>query len=518
MSWPNKLSRCTLLKLERICDSFEHDLKHRQAKSYSSYVESLSGETRAHAIEELDALRRAYEHRSSTVEKTLSDQPISQRDELESAPELERFEYLHRIGSGGCASVWKAYDRELDRMVAIKLSHRKSNEATESALERFVCEARAVAKFRHPRIVRIHEVIRMDERVALVCEFIEGQTLADSARESKMDFERIAKIIREIADALEHAHCHGIVHRDIKPHNILIDQDGNPHVTDFGLAWDMSQQSDRLTVTGALVGTPAFMSPEQATNERFVADPRTDIYSLGVVLYYLLSGDVPFRGNVARVIHQVAFSEVPGLRRWDTTIPPDLETICMRCLQKSPDARFQSMDELAEELRRFETGRPIHSRPLGIWQRLQRWSMRNQRVAMLAFSVLILLTVLGIGSTAYSVHLRQARERESALLAEERKLRLAAEQATTSAKEARIEAVEAQKRAEQQASLAKHESRVREQTVVLLEDLLVSSDPISRLLDNETDSRGLSSGSGSMRDALSRVSEKIQSNFDADPP
>ena len=516
MTWPNELSRRTLLKLERICDSYERDLRNHKAKSFSRYLKSLSGPIRTHAIKELDALRRAYEHRSSTVEKTLSEAMPEHSDELKSAPQLDRFEYLHRIGSGGCASVWKAYDRQLDRMVAIKLSHGKSNETSEAALERFVCEARAVAKFRHPRIVRIYEVIPMEDRVALVCEFIEGKTLADVAYGPRMDFKRIARIIREIADALGHAHHHGIVHRDIKPHNILIDGDGNPHVTDFGLAWDMSQQSSRLTVTGTLVGTPAFMSPEQANEEKFVADPRTDIYSLGVVLYYLLSGDVPFRGNVARVIHQVAFSEVPGLRQWDASIPADLETICLRCLQKSPASRFQSMDELGTELHRFERDRPIQSRPIGSWERLIRWSRRNKRLAALAATVLLLLTILGIGSTAYSVHLRQARTRESQLLAQERKLRLAAERATATAKTMRRTAIEAQQAAEKHATLAGYEAKVRGQTIVLLEELLVSADPLSRILGHDSATLESSSSDATLRDSLASIAMKIRDDFDAE--
>ena len=273
-----------------------------------------------------------------------------------SLTKLGRFELIERLGVGGFGSVWKARDKELDRTVAIKIPRAGGMSAEEQ--EKFFREARAAAQLRHPSIVSVHEVGRDGDSVYIVSDFVRGVTLGDWLTGQQLTSREAAELCAKIADALHHAHEQGVVHRDLKPANIMIDGDGEPHLMDFGLA---RREVGEVTVTmdGQVLGTPAYMSPEQAQGEAHTADRRSDIYSLGVILFQLLTGELPFRGNARMLMHQVIHDEPPSPRKLNGNVPKDLETITLKCLEKDAPKRYGTADDLAKELRRWLKGEPI---------------------------------------------------------------------------------------------------------------------------------------------------------------
>lgn len=250
---------------------------------------------------------------------------------------IGRFELIARVGVGSFGSVWKAHDSELDRDVAIKIPRHGAMTADEQ--EKFFREARAAAQLRHPNIVTVYEVGRDGEHVYIVSDFVQGITLSDWLVDQRLTGREAAQLCSKIAEALEHAHAQGVVHRDLKPANILIDSEGEPHLTDFGLA---RREIGEVTMTleGQVLGTPAYMSPEQAQGDAHTADRRSDVYSLGVILFQVLTGELPFRGNARMIMHQVIHDEPPSPRHLNSNLTKDLETITLKCMEKSPSRRI----------------------------------------------------------------------------------------------------------------------------------------------------------------------------------
>ncbi len=309
------------------------------------------------------------------------------------------FELIETLGSGGFGTVWKACDTKLDRIVAVKIP--RKGQLNREGVEKFLREARAAAQLQHPHIVGVHEVGLEGDLLYIVSDFIGGLSLDKWLAGQKLTHRESAELCVKIAEALHYAHEHGIIHRDLKPSNIMIDRAGEPHLMDFGLA---KREAGEITMTmeGQILGTPAYMSPEQAKGEGHKADRRADVYSLGVVLFELLTGERPFRGNARMLIRQVIEDDAPRVRALDARMPCDLETIVSKCLEKEPARRYRTAAEVAIELQHWLRGEPIRARPMGRSARFWWWCRRNPLVAGLsAAAAMLLLAVAGVASIGY---------------------------------------------------------------------------------------------------------------------
>jgi WD40 repeat protein/tRNA A-37 threonylcarbamoyl transferase component Bud32 len=293
--------------------------------------------------------------------------------------QVSRFRLLEPVGTGAFGTVYKAHDPKLDRLVAVKLL-RQGALASNDQVARFLEDARSSARLRHSAIVPVHEVGEHAGIPFIVRDFIAGVTLADWIQSGPPTFNEAARVVAEVADALHHAHENGIIHRDVKSRNILLDAEGRPHLMDFGLA---KREAGEITITleGQVLGTPAYMSPEQARGQGGSVDRRSDVYSLGVVFYEALTRELPFRGNVRMLLDQVVQDEPRPPRRLNDRIPRDLETICLKAMDKEPSRRYLTAADFAADLRRHLAHEPILARPVGPPERAWRWCRRNPRLA-----------------------------------------------------------------------------------------------------------------------------------------
>jgi formylglycine-generating enzyme required for sulfatase activity len=312
-------------------------------------------------------------------------------------PSFGDYEVLGELGRGGMGVVYKARQRALDRIVAVKMILAGAHAGAEE-LARFRSEATALARLQHPNIVQIHEVGAHDGRPYFCLEYVEGGSLADRLGGAPLPARPAAELVRTLAGAVHAAHRKGVVHRDLKPANVLLTADGTPKVTDFGLAKRLDAPAGG-TQSGVVVGTPSYMAPEQAGGAGKRVGPAADVYALGAILYECLTGRPPFKAaTLAETLLQVLSEEPASVRQLQPGVPADLETICHRCLQKEPGKRYASAEELAEDLRRFQAGEPIRARPAGAVERAVKWAKRRPALAALLGVVLLAL----VGLTALS--------------------------------------------------------------------------------------------------------------------
>src|SRR5262245_11268780 len=308
--------------------------------------------------------------------------------------ELGDYELLEEVGRGGQGVVFRARQKSLNRTVALKVIS-LGQWASKAHLKRFRLEAEAAARLEHPGIVPIHEVGERDGSCYFSMKFVEGGQLDEVARREPMPIRRAVELIAKVARTVHYAHEHGILHRDIKPGNILLDQKGEPHLTDFGLARLVESESS-VTHTLDVLGTPSYMAPEQATGNNAAVSSATDVYGLGAVIYQLLTGQPPFAGGATyETIKLLLDTEPRQPRLLNPKIDRDLSTICLKCLEKDPKCRYSSALALAEDLECWLRHEPIQARHTGVFARGRKWVRRNPSSALLAASLVALAAAAG---------------------------------------------------------------------------------------------------------------------------
>jgi len=324
------------------------------------------------------------------------------------------FELLEEIARGGMGIVYRARQISLNRTVAVKMLL-FGEFSSDEFIRRFRAEAEAAASLHHRNIVTIHEIGRHDGQHYFSMDYIEGESLAELAKAKPLAGRHAATLLKTISEAIHYAHQNGILHRDLKPSNILIDAQGEPQVTDFGLAKRLHSSPD-LTHAGQVLGTPGYSAPEQVAGKSAGISPASDVYSLGAILYYALTSRPPFLAEtIEDTLRQVLNTEPAPPRLLNPSVPLDLETICLKCLQKDPSARYGSAAALAQDLERWLSGKPIWARPAGTAEKLWRWCQRQPAQASLIAAVLALVVTLAIGSTVMFLREREARAREAQL-------------------------------------------------------------------------------------------------------
>jgi WD40 repeat protein len=325
------------------------------------------------------------------------------------------YQIERELGRGGMGVVYLARQTALKRLVALKMI-RAGREADPEERARFQKEAEAVGRLNHPHIVQVFEVGQHRGQPFMALEYCPGGSLAGKLASEPLEPRASAQLVRTLALAIQAAHVARLLHRDLKPSNILLAADGVPKVTDFGLAKVLEASPGReagsdLTLTGVIIGTPSFMAPEQARGDKDLG-PTVDIYSLGAILYACLTGRPPFRAATSfETVHQALTTDPVPVRQLQPEVARDLETICLKCLQKDPARRYASAQELADDLERFLNGEPIRARPLGVLARCVRWCRRNPVVALLATTAVLLLIA---GTVVASAFARLWNERASA--------------------------------------------------------------------------------------------------------
>src|SRR5215468_6527462 len=337
-----------------------------------------------------------YEH--SSAEKDDANVPTGNKKKARASEllgELGDYELLEEVGRGGQGVVFRARQKSLNRTVALKVIS-LGQWASKAHLKRFRLEAEAAARLEHPGIVPIHEVGERDGSCYFSMKFVEGGQLDEMARREPMPIRHAAELIAKIARTVHYAHEHGILHRDIKPGNILLDRKGEPHLTDFGLARLVETEST-MTRTLEVLGTPSYMAPEQAIGNNSAISSVTDVYGLGAVLYQLLSGQPPFAGGATyETIKLLLDTEPRQPRLLNPKVDRDLSTICLKCLEKDPKRRYSSALALAEDLEHWLRHEPIRARRTGLLARGRKWIRRNPAAAALVVMSVLLASAVGV--------------------------------------------------------------------------------------------------------------------------
>jgi formylglycine-generating enzyme required for sulfatase activity/tRNA A-37 threonylcarbamoyl transferase component Bud32 len=319
---------------------------------------------------------------------------------------LTGYELLEEIGRGGMGVVYKARHFALNRIVAVKMILHGA-QARPDELLRFLTEAEAAAQLQHPNIAQVYEIGRHHGQPYFALEYVEGGSLDQLLNGTPLPARAAAELVARLAGAVQVAHDHGIVHRDLKPANVLLTRDRVPKVTDFGLAKRVAAGT-ALTESGAILGTPSYMAPEQAGGHGKAAGPAADVYALGAILYECLTGRPPFRAATpVDTLLQVLENEPVPPRQLQPRLPRDLETICLKCLHKQPGRRYASAAALADDLGRFLAGEPIQARPVGRLERAVKWARRRPTAAALLAVALLVVIGAGVGTAWYNAEQRQ---------------------------------------------------------------------------------------------------------------
>jgi eukaryotic-like serine/threonine-protein kinase len=354
----------------------------------------------------------------------LADDPSQERNQSDDSTRFSDYELLDEIARGGMGVVYRARQRSLNRIVALKVLLGGAFAGSDGK-RRLHAEAAAVARLKHPNIVAIHEAGELDGQPFFSMDFVEGETLAAIIRRGSIPIKRAARYVATVAGAIHYAHSQGVLHRDIKPSNVMIDASDQPRVTDFGLAKhlgssiiDATFDSD-LTQTGQVLGSPAYMPPEQALGRSQEMGAPSDVYSLGALLYEVLTGRPPFQGETPHaIIDQVKSVEPVSPRQLNGSIPKDLNTICLKCLEKQPSRRYSTAGEMAGDLERFLRGEPVQARPITALGKTWRWALRRPMVAVSSSVSIILLIAVAVVASISAARIRISRDEAQARLAD----------------------------------------------------------------------------------------------------
>ncbi|MBI2826993.1 MAG: serine/threonine protein kinase [Planctomycetia bacterium] len=404
---------------------------------------------------------------------------------------IGRFEILRVLGRGGQGLMLLANDPVLARHVALKLPWSETL-ITPQLRRRFLREAQAVARLTHPHIVAVYDVGEVGPICFIASAFVDGQSLAAWLKERALpiDSREAATIVADLAHAMHYAHGQGVLHRDLKPANVLLEPpaacvpDGSggqaswaAKIADFGLAKILDLTGEE-TRSGAIVGTPSYMSPEQANADRQIG-PATDIYALGAILYELLAGRPPFRGGSdIETLRLVACEEPVAPRRMNPRCPPDLEAICLKCLEKAPARRYGTAGALADDLGRFLGGGPTSARPLSVAQRAARWSGRNRGVAAMLATIAVLLVSITAVSTVAAIRIGRARDQAQQTAQRERAAKNEAALALVAEQQSLAKAVAAERTAQQEQAAAKTQADTAAGVSNFLVNLFMTADPL----------------------------------------
>jgi WD40 repeat protein/tetratricopeptide (TPR) repeat protein len=423
-------------RIDEVCDRFEAAWRAGQAPRIEDFLDLTQELDRTALRDELLALEQELRQAQpagapaetvpfATAAEAPTIAPGTQTsptlplpDAASTAPTFVRYfgdyQILREIARGGMGVVFHARQISLNRLVALKMIL-AGQLAHETDVQRFTTEAEAAAHLDHPGIVPIFEIGQHEGQHYFSMGFVEGQSLAQSLADGSLPPRAAAALMAKVAEAIEYAHRRGVIHRDLKPANILIDAHGNPRVTDFGLAKKVQGDSG-LTGSGQIMGTPSYMPPEQAGGPRGAVGPAADVYALGATLYALVTGRPPFQAATAMDTVLMVLGEEPvPPRRLNGSVPVDLETICLKCLQKEPGKRYASAAEFGADLRRFLADEPIRARPVGRVERLGRWCRRNPWLAgAIGSAAALLMAVAGLSLLYAKQQARHAGEQAEA--------------------------------------------------------------------------------------------------------
>ncbi|MBU6239584.1 MAG: serine/threonine-protein kinase [Planctomycetes bacterium] len=356
----------------------------------------------------------SFKFDDATLPQSSTGQEFQEATNAKSLKRFGDYELLKEIARGGMGVVYKARQVRLNRLVAIKMIL-AGQFASKEDVKRFYIEAEAAAALDHPGIVPIFEIGQLQDQHFFSMGFVDGGSLADKVKQGPLPAKQAALYTKKVAEAIAYAHSQGVIHRDLKPANVLLDRNDEPKVTDFGLARKTESNSD-LTRTGAVMGTPSYMPPEQAAGRTDQVGPLADVYSLGAILYCLLTGRPPFQAsNPLDTLMQVIEQEPVSVRSMNPAVQTDLETICHKCLQKDPAKRYASAQDFADDLGRWLVGEPIRARAITRSERAWRWAKRNPYIATSSATVLfaIVFSTVALAVGLFLVNRSRLSERKA---------------------------------------------------------------------------------------------------------